>query len=375
MEPAQDLTLEGLGDEDYLTEDDLPAGIFPEAHPESCRQALKKAGIACTRLNAELFYEMNQLGRNRLMGCSTDELREIDLWDLCSETNIWEEPDSGWNGKLLTPKDQQDNHNRQTRWEHVEHFLQGVHLWCSQQRAPELVTGINRLGLPIWRFRRLRWTADGISPADSAAGHLPAKPREILQAAWNFLFRCRRRWLKAHPGQVWLSEPCLHLIRGAFRALFRRLNVPETDWPHIHEDPKPTWPNKLEARLSELQDREVRAIRRLCYLEHQGQLQGEKLRRALDFLDGLAEDLAVTQRRLDEVIVRLAQKQGSGAEVLGPRLDLAYLSPEDLVELKEAVLALLSAGREPQEEEVCDPVMLFPTYPLSPDLPAIHPQL
>jgi hypothetical protein len=71
--------------EENLSEDDLPAGIFPETHPESCYHALKKYGFACTRLNAELFYEMNQLGRNRMMGCSTEELREIDLWDQCSD--------------------------------------------------------------------------------------------------------------------------------------------------------------------------------------------------------------------------------------------------------------------------------------------------
>ncbi len=36
-------------------EDDLPQGIFPEAHPESCRHALRQQGLPCTRLNAELF--------------------------------------------------------------------------------------------------------------------------------------------------------------------------------------------------------------------------------------------------------------------------------------------------------------------------------
>jgi hypothetical protein len=64
---------------DYPNEDDLPPGIFPEAHPESCFHALRQQGLPCTRLNAELFYEMGQIQRNRLEGCSTIELRDIDL--------------------------------------------------------------------------------------------------------------------------------------------------------------------------------------------------------------------------------------------------------------------------------------------------------
>ena len=75
-------------DEYYAEEDDLPLGIFPEAHHESCHHALKRHGFPCTRLNAELFYEMGQIQRNRLVGCSTEELYDIDLWDRLSELSI-----------------------------------------------------------------------------------------------------------------------------------------------------------------------------------------------------------------------------------------------------------------------------------------------
>jgi hypothetical protein len=53
METASmmDLDLEELEDEGHF-DDDLPHGIFPEAHPESCHHALRKYGLACTRLNA-----------------------------------------------------------------------------------------------------------------------------------------------------------------------------------------------------------------------------------------------------------------------------------------------------------------------------------
>ena len=117
-------------------EDDLPLGIFPEAHPESCYHALRQQGLACTRLNAELFYEMGQIQRNRLIGCSTEELREIDLWDQLSGMSLWDEPVWKADDRLLAPEERLENLNRQARWEHVEHFLKEVHEWCRHGRRP-----------------------------------------------------------------------------------------------------------------------------------------------------------------------------------------------------------------------------------------------
>ncbi len=124
----------------------------------------------------------------------------------------------------------------------------------------------------------------------------------------------------AHPGKVWLPEHCLHLIRHAFRALLTHFEVPPEDWPKIKEEPKPVWPSKLETRLLELEDRERRALDRLAYLSQAGLLTNEKLRVALDLLDGLADDLAVTQRQLEQQIVRLARGNGYGEEYWGTRL-------------------------------------------------------
>ena len=142
--------LSGESEEDDAAEeiDDLPIGIFPEAHPESCYYALRRHDLACTRLNAELFYEMNQLGRNRLMGCSTEELMEIDLWDQVSGTSIWDEPMGRLEGWLLTPGEQSDNLHREVRWRHVEHFLKEVYGWCGRNRAPDIVGHRNRQGVP-----------------------------------------------------------------------------------------------------------------------------------------------------------------------------------------------------------------------------------
>ena len=39
----------------YPEENDLPIGTLPGAHPESCYHVLWQQGLACTRLNAELF--------------------------------------------------------------------------------------------------------------------------------------------------------------------------------------------------------------------------------------------------------------------------------------------------------------------------------
>jgi hypothetical protein len=90
--PISDSEPEDCDDALETRADDLPIGIFPEAHPESCYHALRQQRIACTRLNAELFYEMGQIQRNRLTGYSTQELQDIDLWDQLSGLSIWDEP-------------------------------------------------------------------------------------------------------------------------------------------------------------------------------------------------------------------------------------------------------------------------------------------
>ncbi len=321
--------------------DDLPIGIFPEAHPESCYQALRIEGLACTRLNAELFYEMDQLGRNRRYGCSTEELREIDLWDPCAETSIWSEPAMKLDGQVISPEACQDNLNRVTRWYQVEYFLGRVYEWCQAELAPELVPHRNRRGQATWRFHSLSWTEAGIKPVSEVRKLVT--PAQILQAAWNYLFWCRRRWLTAYPGKVWLSEPCLHLIRTAFRALLLRFTVPVEQWPPIKEEPKAVWPGRLEAQLAELLDREERAIRRLNYLSISGRLTGHKLRQAIGFLDDLAEEINRAQRGLDEEIVKQARQQGYDDTYSGTRLDLSDLTAPELLELKEEMRQLLSS--------------------------------
>ena len=115
--------------------------------------------------------------------------------------------------------------------------------------APEIVPYRNRRGQSTWRFRQLTWTEAGIRPPNSATRTLPASPAQILNAAWNYLFWCRRRWVKAHQGKVWLSEFCLHLIRQAFRALLERFAVPKEAWPEIREEAKDPWPHQLESPI------------------------------------------------------------------------------------------------------------------------------
>ena len=177
--------------------DDLPIGIFPEAHPESCYQALRMEGLACTRLNAELFYEMDQLRRNRRYGCSTEELREIDLWDPCAETSIWSEPAMKLDGQVLSPEVVRITaigSPAGTRWSTSwERFTSGL----KQKLAPELMPYRNRQGRATWRFQGLSWTEAGIKPISEVQG--PATPAQILQASWNYLFWCRRRGLPPIP--------------------------------------------------------------------------------------------------------------------------------------------------------------------------------
>jgi hypothetical protein len=337
--------------EDY-PKDDLPPGIFPEAHPESCYHALRQQGLPCTRLVGELFYEMDQLGRNRMEGCSTEELRDIDLWDRLSGMSLWDEPLWKADDRLLTPEERLDNLNRQARWEHIERFLKQVNEWCQDGLAPEIVFHRNGKGQSTWRFRQLGWTEDGIGPVRSAPPAFPYTPTEILHASWNYLFWCRRKWLKAHPRKVWLSEHCLHLIRHAFKALLTKFAVPQSDWPDIKEEPKLSWPSKLEDKIAELEDREGRALERLHQLQEDSFLTEDKLRRALTFLDDLADEMALAQRHLDEALIKLARQNGYDEGYWGSTLEQYHLSPDELLELREEMRLVMDEEDQYQTGEL-----------------------
>ena len=196
-------------------------------------------------------------------------------------------------------------------------------------------------------------------------GHYPPSPAQILNAAWNYLFWCRRRWVKAHPGKVWLSEFCLHLIRLAFRALLERFAVPKEAWPEIREEAKDPWPHQLKARLAELVDRERRAIERLHQLQMADLLTAHKLRRALEFLDDLADDMALAQRRLDEAIIKLARSNGYDEAYWGAPLEQCYLSQLDLLELQEEMRQVVAEEEQPSPGEPPSgtPIFQHPAQP------------
>ena len=61
MEPANvmDQENEEFEDEENLSEDDLPVGIFPEAHPESCHHALKQSRVP---IGSQLIIVLNWVG-------------------------------------------------------------------------------------------------------------------------------------------------------------------------------------------------------------------------------------------------------------------------------------------------------------------------
>jgi hypothetical protein len=358
------MTASLMTDLSYAGEDDLPPGIYPEAHPESCYHSLQQQGLACTRLNAELFYEMGQIQRNRLIGCSTEELRDIDLWDQLSGMSLWDEPLWKMDDRLLAPEETLDNLNRRARWEHVERFFNQVHEWCRQAAAPEILPYRNRRAQSTWRFRRLTWDEAGIRPPDSLAKTQPASPTEILHAAWNYLFWSRRRWLKVHAGRVWLSEHCLRLIRHAFRALLTKFAIPRSDWPDIKEEPKLSWPTKIEALLAELEARERRALERLHQLQEAGLLTVGKLRRALNFLDDLADEMALAQRRLDEAIVKLARQNGYDEAYWGTTIEQFHLSPDELLELREEMRLITAEDQTlTGESSITAPIFQPPAQP------------
>ena len=89
----------------------------------------------------------------------------------------------------------------------------------------------------------------------------------------------------------------------------------------------------------------------------------EKLRLALDFLDDLAEEIDLAQRRLDEVMVKLARQNGYDEDYWGSRLDLSQLSPDEFLELKEEMRLVVTETAPSLKDDPVDEPLIF--QPLS----------
>jgi hypothetical protein len=143
------------------------------------------------------------------------------------------------------------------------------------------------------------------------------------------------------------------MIRHAFRALLNHFEVSPADWPDIKEEDKPAWPSKFEAKLAGCEARERKALERLDYLNRHKQLTKEELSVAVAYLDEVADKIAAAQRRMDEEIVRVARTCGYDDDYYGTRLELACLSPDDLLELKEEMRQVMAADIEPASDSSC----------------------
>ena len=80
-------------------------------------------------------------------------------------------------------------------------------------------------------------------------------------------------------------------------------------------------------------------------------LTAHKLRQAIEFLDDLADEMALAQRRLEEAIIKLARNHGYDEAYWGAPLEQCHLSQLDLLELQEEMRIVLTEEEQPSPSE------------------------
>jgi hypothetical protein len=82
----------------------------------------------------------------------------------------------------------------------------------------------------------------------------------------------------------------------------------------------------------------------------------------LDFLDELADEIALAQRRLDEAVIRLSRNNGYDKAYWGTTLELHQLSPEELLELREEMRMIANEEDHhlPDEQPSSAPILKLP---------------
>lgn len=91
----------------------------------------------------------------------------------------------------------------------------------------------------------------------------------------------------------------------------------------------------LKDRLIDLEDREQQGIQYLSQVCQSGQLSCELITKAMMFFDRMAEEVAFTQRLLEDEVCTLARDSGYDGTHGWISHGLAELSPGELLELKE----------------------------------------
>ena len=91
----------------------------------------------------------------------------------------------------------------------------------------------------------------------------------------------------------------------------------------------------LKDRLADLEDQEQEGIQYLRQACQSGQLSCEVITKALMFFNQMAEEVALTQRQLEDEVCTLARNSGYDGTYGWISHGLAGLSTEELLELKE----------------------------------------
>jgi hypothetical protein len=106
----------------------------------------------------------------------------------------------------------------------------------------------------------------------------------------------------------------------------------------------------LKDRLADLEDLEQQGIQSLNQLCQSGQLSCEVITKALMFFNQMAEEVALTQRLLEDEVCTQARDSGYDGTHGWISHGLAGLSPEELLELKEELDQMIISAFQAAEK-------------------------
>ena len=283
--------------------------VYGQASTEAAEEFLQRLGEAATRLNRLLLFE------------ETDEAWDVDVSQVGTVPT--------WEHDLLL------NAKREDRFARLVFFFKIVVAALQAGVGPRVIN--TRYGP-----RFVRGALDRISSWGPVQD-----PKTVVQALWAWFWGVRRRWLKSVvlPPDVWINgRPACSLARKpvwlsasdleVFRQVFRRLaaqyrvNLPvlEADAVRSHRI------GKLQWQLAEIDDLEARALEKARRLSRENAWTSERVQKACQFFEELAERRDRTVAALEEVVI------AQHLHELGNDLSFSVITEEEIFEALEVGL-------------------------------------
>lgn len=362
-------------------EPELPIGIFSQAAEESIIARLWETGRPLGKLQMHMDF-----GSGHVDGAVTED----DFWSITHDKSIYREKIPMFKAKdrlvpgwkpFPTEHALEEQLDREARFAGLTEFLKLMFNCAVKGFGPAVVLANNGFRFQYRNNYKLLMNQDGWQPlgrvtveenggreiiciskelavrdirgklflgmAVKAQKHVARSvtvgyshdAAAFMEALWAYLWWRRRQWLQAHPDKVWLSETNLSAVRGAFRQMCMKLELPRSKWPKIKEEYRRNHLQDLQARLDYLANLETRTLTRLNYLQETNSLDEKVLTAAADHLDWILEEQEITQSRLETAILFQA-KEFYGTDFLGYDILQAKHTPDELSELQAEMLEL-----------------------------------